>query len=342
MKQKKTAARIKTSFVSEIITRVAPRIDANVLLEPEYGFVGMITFKGGKKILFLDKNFNINPLASSEIARDKGYADFFLRHFGYCTSEGQTFFSEARNQRIKIKRTIDDGFNYAKTLGFPVILKPNNLSQGTLVTKVNNKKDYYAVAKRIFKRTHVMLVQRFYSGNDYRIVVLDDEIISAYERIPLSVVGDGKSSIRQLIIKKQKYFLRVGRDTTIDLEDFRIGQNLKRQGLTFDSVLERRDKIFLLDNANLSTGGDAVDVTQEIHPDFQRLAINITRDMGLRMCGVDIFTSELISLPLKDYVIIEINSAPGLDNYASLGAEQKAIVDELYLRVLRALEEKAT
>jgi len=339
MKKKKSP--IKKSFVSEIICRVAPKIGAKVLMEPEYGFVGQITFKDGKRVLFRDRNFNINPLASSEIARDKGYADFFLKLYGYKTIEGQTFFSDARNQRIKIKRSIHDGFHYAKTLGLPVILKPNNLSQGTLVTKVHNRREYYAVAKAILKRVPVMLVQKYYAGFDYRIVVLDREVISAYQRVPLFITGNGRSTVMNLLLQKQKYFGKTGRDTDIELDDFRIVEKLKRQKLNFKSVPSKGEQIFLLDNANLSTGGDAVDVSETIHPDFKRLAIKITKDMGLRMCGVDIITSDEISAPLKDYVIIEINSAPGLDNYASIGDKQKRRVDQLYLKVLMALEARS-
>jgi D-alanine-D-alanine ligase-like ATP-grasp enzyme len=337
MNHKKPPSHIKKSFVSEVIRRIAPRIGATVLMEPEYGFVGQITFRNGQKVLFRDSNFNINPLASSEIARDKGYADFFLRHYGYETSEGQTFFSEKLNRRIGINRTIDDGFDYAGQLGFPVILKPNNLSQGTLVTKVHNKREYYATAKQILKRSPVMLVQRFYDGNDYRIVVLDKEVISAYQRTPLLVIGDGKSNIRKLALKKQKNFRVIGRDSEIDLDDFRIKQKLKLQRRDLTSVPARGERVHLLDNANLSTGGDAVDVTEEIHPGFRRLAVKITKDMGLRMCGVDIITDD-ISAPPKSYVIIEVNSAPGLDNYALMGTKQEATVDQLYFKVLKALE----
>ena len=338
MKKKKSSyPTIKKSFVSEIICRVAPRIGAKVLMEPEYGFVGQITFKDGKRVLFRDRNFNINPLASSEIARDKGYADFFLKLYGYKTIEGQTFFSDERNQRIKIKRTIHDGFEYAKILGLPVILKPNNLSQGTLVTKVHNKREYYAVAKTIFKRCPVMLVQKYHAGFDYRIVVLDKEVISAYQRIPLFVIGNGRSSVMSLLIQKQKTFVRTGRDTEIELDDFRIVEKLRQQRLGLKSVVPNGQQLFLLDNANLSTGGDAIDVTEKIHRDFKRLAVGITKDMGLRLCGVDIITSDDIGSPMKDYVIIEINSAPGLDNYASIGPPQKARVDNLYLTVLKAL-----
>jgi D-alanine-D-alanine ligase-like ATP-grasp enzyme len=328
----------RRTFVSEILCRIAPRIGATVFLEPDYGFVGEITFREGKKALFRDRNFNINPQGSSEIARDKGYADFFLRRYGYDTIEGQTFFSEKLNERLTIKRSMDDGFRYAGTLGFPVVLKPNNLSQGTLVTKVHNKKEYYSAGRKILRRSSVMLVQRYYDGFDYRIVVLDDKVISAYQRIPLFVIGDGNSNVMKLALQKQKRFIRTGRDTEIELDDFRIALKLRRQKLGFKSVPVKGAQIFLLDNANLSAGGEAVDVTETIHRDFQRLAVNITKDMGLRMCGVDIITSHDISTSLRDYVIIEINSAPGLDNYASIGPEQEAKVDELYLNVLKALE----
>ena len=325
------------SFVSEILCRVAPRIGATVLMEPEYGFAGQITFKSGKKVLFRDRAVNINPLASSGIARIKSYSDFFLKLHGYKTIEGQTFFSKSTNERLKVKRTIHDGFEYAKQLGFPVILKPNDLSEGILVTKAHTRKEYYTTATKILKRTPVMLVQKFHEGFDYRIVVLDREVVSAYQRIPLFVIGDGKSSIETLLLRKQKRLKEIGRNTQIQVDDFRISQKLQRQKLQLSSIPAKREKIFLLDNANLSTGGDAIDVTEDIHKDYQRLAVAITRDMGLRMCGVDIITSHDIRSKLNSYVIIEINSAPGLDNYASIGNKQKRRVDQLYLKVLKAL-----
>ena len=324
-------------FVTEIIKRVAPRIGATLLIEPDYEFVGQITFKNGRKTLYRNTNFNINHLGSVEIARDKAYSSFFLKKMGYSVTEGQTFFSEKLCRHVKIKRTIDDGYAFATALGFPVIVKPNTLSQGALVAKVYNKRDYYKLAKKIFRRAPVLIVERFYEGRDYRIVVLDDEVISAYERIPLCVTGDGVSSILQLLEQKQADFIKAGRDTILDMNEFRMTDKLRRQKLTLASVLPKDKEIFLLDNANLSTGGESKDVTQIIHPDFIDLAVRITKDMGLRLCGVDIITQD-ISLPVKDYVIIEINGAPGLDNYASMGHAQAEIVDELYLKVLKALE----
>lgn len=326
-------------IVVKILKKIAPKIGAKLIIEPEYGFVGQIIFKNGRKTFFRNTNFNINNLGTVEIARDKGYAKFFLKKFGYKTIKGQTFYKKELNDSLnKNKRGIEQGLSYAKKLGFPVIVKPNNLSQGSLVGKIYNAHDYYALARKIFTKTPVLLIEEYCPGNDYRIVVLDNQVISAYQRIPLNIIGDGKSTIKKLLEKKQKYFARTGRDTIIKLDDFRLIMNLKQRRLSFNSIIPENKIIYLLDNANLSTGGDAIDVTKKIHHDFTKLAINITKDMGLRLCGVDLITKDIITQKLSDYVIIEINGAPGLDNYAAMGKEQNKIVENLYLKILKALE----
>jgi D-alanine-D-alanine ligase-like ATP-grasp enzyme len=181
-----------------------------------------------------------------------------------------------------------------------------------------------------------MVIEQFQEGNDYRIVVLDDEVISVYQRIPLNVVGDGKSSISELVMQKQDVFTTIGRGESIDLADERIQMILTRKHLTLDSVLPLGEQVSLLDNANLSTGGDSKDFTDEVHKDFKKLAVNITKDMGLRFCGVDVITAD-ITKPINHYSVIEINGAPGLDNYALIGEEQTKRVEDLYVKILLAM-----
>lgn len=189
----------------------------------------------------------------------------------------------------------------------------------------------------------MILIEAFVTGHDFRLVVLDDRVISVYERIPLSVIGDGKTTVRGLLRKKQRVFKQTGRDTVIKFDDRRIADKLSRQGLSFDSRLGKDQLVYLLDNANLSSGGDSRDVTRAVHPDFQKLAVNVTRDMGLRLCGVDLMIAGDISqTPIKgQHWIIEINSAPGLDHYATIGKAQQKIVDDLYLEVLKAMDTDA-
>lgn len=324
-------------LVTSIIQKIAPQIGAVVVIEPEYELVGHITFKNGKKVFFTRSKFNINGLGSSEIAKDKGYSKFFLKHFGYKVTEGETFFNDKICEKVGDSRNIHAGFEYAKSLGFPVFIKPINLSQGKLVAKIHNKTEYYQVAKKILKVCSGLIVERFYLGKDYRIVVIDDEIIAVYQRLPLSVIGDGKSTILELIQYKQREFFNNFGKRVIDLDDWRIKHKLQKQRLNLASVIPNGKIIYLLDNANLSNGGEAIDFTESIHPDFKKLAFNIAKDMGLRLIGLDVITPD-ITRPMTDYVIIEVNSAPGLDHYAFIGDAQAKKVEDLYLKVLKALE----
>jgi D-alanine-D-alanine ligase-like ATP-grasp enzyme len=159
--------------------------------------------------------------------------------------------------------------------------------------------------------------------------------------LPLSVVGDGKSTVRQLLERKQRQFPKQGRDTIIDIDDFRMTNMLRTRGMNRGSVPKHGERIELLANANLSTGGDAVDVTERMHPKWKKLCVRLTRDMGLRYCGVDLMVqSEDMSDWPADYVIIEINAAPGLDHYASMGKKQQQIVESMYAKVLLAMYER--
>ncbi|MEH2410035.1 cyanophycin synthetase [Nostoc sp.] len=328
---------METPLITSIIQKVAEEIGAVVLLDPECTFMGLITFKNGNKTFFRTSRFSINSSGSVAIAKDKGVSSFFLNKFGYKVTEGKTFFSEELCEEIANSRNIDAGFYYAKELGFPVIVKPINLSQGVFVTKVYNKQEYYQATKKILQKTSGFIVERFYSGNDYRIVVLDDDVVSAYQRIPLLIMGDGQSNVLELMQQKQETFIKNGRKEIIDFEDYRIKKNLRRRKLNFNSIILKNNIVYLLDNANLSTGGEAIDFTENIHPDFQKLAVSITKDMELRLAGVDILTSDITS-PIVDYTIIEVNGAPSLTHYASFGEVQTKRVENLYLKVLKALE----
>ncbi|TAF10619.1 MAG: cyanophycin synthetase [Nostocales cyanobacterium] len=326
-------------LTTAILHKVAIEMGATVLIEPESELIGHITFKNGKKTVFNNTRLNINGFGSSHLAQDKGFSNYFLRQLGYRVTEGNTFFNEKICAKIANPRNIHDGWDYAQELGLPVIVKPLNLSLGILVTKVFDKSEYYQVAEKIFNIHPGLIVERFYSGNDFRILALDNEIIAAYQRIPLSVTGDGNSTILELLQSKHEQLIKTGEKILIDVEDFRILQKLQKQNLTFDSVLAKDSLIYLLDNANLSNGGDSVDFTDKIHPDFQKLAINITKDMALRLAGVDILTTD-ITQPLVDYTLLEINSAPGLAHYASLGETQIQKLEDLYRKILQVLEQE--
>jgi len=329
-------------LLPRLLEKIAPKVGAKVFIEPEWGVVGQITFpgragKGGRKRYFRYNTLDLNPVGASDVAKDKDYADFFMKHMGYAVVPSRAFFSKEWSEQLGSRENIDAAYRFAKKLGFPVIVKPNEGSHGTGVFLVHTKKQFYRAMKFIFKTDRVGLVQQLVRGKDYRIVVLDTKVISAYERIPLSVVGDGRSSIKALLKKKQKRFNASSRDTRIRLDDLRITHKLAYQNLALRSVPERGARIYLLDNANLSSGGDAVDVTKPVHPEFKKLAVKLTRDMGLRFCGVDLMVAGDIRQKPDKYWILEVNAAPGLDHYVKTGLAQQKIVENLYLKVLKSM-----
>ena len=344
MKQKrrhKLERKKESWMLGRIIRKIAPSIGASVLLESEWGIVGQITFKNGRRSYFRYNTLDLNPMGSSEVARDKDYSNFFMKAMGYpIVSGSKTFFSDQWAKTIgAANRDINAAYRHARRLGFPVIVKPNSGSQGVGVALVYNKHEFYEAMRSIFKYDRVALVQKLALGRDYRLVVLDQKIISAYERIPLNVVGNGRDTISKLLRKKQEEFVASSRDTQIKTDDPRIKRKLKHQRLSLRSILPKGKQVFLLDNANLSTGGDSVDVTKLVHPSYKKLAIKLTKEMGLRLAGVDLMIESDIKRPVAKYKVLEINSAPGLDHYAKLGKAQEKVVEDLYRVVLKHMAE---
>lgn len=330
---------MKKPFVSEIFASLADEVGVKVNLDPDYKFAGQIILPDGRKRYFRDTHMDINPLGASEIAEDKDYAAYFIANLGYPTVSGEKFYSKEWCKVIGSDRGIDAAYAYTKSIGLPVFVKPNTSSQGHGVTKVYTRRDFYKAARFIFNKSRLMLVQKIVEGQDYRIVVLDDEVISAYERIPLSVFGDGRTTIEELIYSKQEEFRRIGRDTQLDPADFRIKMKLSRMKFDFSSVIPAGQRAFLLDNANLSTGGEAIDATDKISNGFAKIAIDLAHDMNLRYCGVDLITTDPIETANpKHFTILELNAAPGLDHYAHIGKKQELLVRDLYRRVLEAFK----
>jgi D-alanine-D-alanine ligase-like ATP-grasp enzyme len=332
----------KESFgLSALFKKIAPSIGATVNVEPIWKIAGQINFKNGKKSYFRYNTLDLNPMGSSAIAKDKDYANFFMNSMNYpIVPNSKVFFSDAWAKAIGAKEQgITAASAHAVKAGFPIIIKPNSASHGSGVTKVYTSKEFLQVTKKLFLQHNIILVQKALQGTDIRIVVLDNEVISAYKRTPLQVVGDGVHTIKQLLMLKQAYYASIVRDTVIRLEDLRIKAKLKRSNMTYDTILQKGVSAILLDSANLSTGGESFDITSALHKSFKTMAIALTKDMGLRLCGVDIMVKgDITKAVSNNYHILEINSAPGMDHYALVGDAQKKVVEDLYTKILKHLE----
>src|SRR3989344_4889752 len=144
-------------LLAKLLKRLGSRIGASVLVEPVWGIAGQITFPGqagrsGKKSYFKYNTLDLNPVGSSDIAKDKDYANFFMGKMGYPAITGKAFYSDEWCKTIGSNRDTLAAYAYAKKLGFPVITKPNSGSHGNDVFLVGNKKEFHSAPKNIFKK----------------------------------------------------------------------------------------------------------------------------------------------------------------------------------------------
>ncbi|MFB2772075.1 cyanophycin synthetase [Pelatocladus sp. BLCC-F211] len=200
--------------------------------------------------------------------------------------------------------------------GYPIVIKPLDGNHGRGITiDIQSWEEAEAAYDAARQVSRSIIVERYYNGRDHRVLVVNGKVVAVAERVPAHVVGDGRSTIAELIEETNKDPNRGdGHDkilTKIEL-DRTSYQLLERQGYTLDSVLAKDEICYLRATANLSTGGIAVDRTDEIHPENVWLAQRIVKIIGLDIAGIDVVTSD-ISRPLRevDGVIVEVNAAPG-------------------------------
>lgn len=318
--------------VLENLRKVATRMDARIELKPGRTMKGQFRLKSGRTCYFLPSSLDINPAGAATLARDKDSANYFMSRMGYRVVEGKAFALLSTSTRGR-NRMIDRAYRYAMRLGFPVITKPNFGSRGRGVTLAHTKREFCDAMGEIFAYDDIALVQRRAIGRDYRIVVLDGTIITACERRPLSVIGDGRSAIEALLQQKQRTFEQAGRPSRIDPQSSSIERVLRRRKMTLKSVPREGEHVVLMDTANLMSGGEAIDVTTSLHSSIAQTAINLTRDMGLYLSSVDLIIDGNIS-EQNPFVILEINSAPGLDHFLDMRATKAKSVEDLYFDVM--------
>ncbi|GAB4380341.1 MAG: cyanophycin synthetase [Elainellaceae cyanobacterium] len=200
--------------------------------------------------------------------------------------------------------------------GYPIVIKPLDGNHGRGITinidSWDLAEDAYDAAKAVSKG---VIVERYYTGRDHRVLVVNGKVVAVAERVPAHVVGDGRQTIADLIEETNRDPRRgTGHDnilTRIEL-DRTSWELLERQGYDLDTVLSQGEICYLKATANLSTGGIAIDRTDVIHPENIWLCQRVAKIIGLDIAGIDVVTPD-ISKPLRDVdgVIVEVNAAPG-------------------------------
>ncbi len=210
----------------------------------------------------------------------------------------------------------EDLTDVIKKIGYPIVLKPldGNHGKGASIN-VKNWEDAIAGLAFAKKYSNRVIVEKFITGFDFRILVIDNKLVAAAKRVPAHIIGNGKNSIQELIDKTNLDPRRgYGHEnvlTEIDVDRDTLDL-LEKLNYTLESIPKADETIFLKSTANLSTGGTSVDVTDMMHPENVFLAERISRVIGLDICGVDIM-AENLTQPLSENggCIIEVNAAPG-------------------------------
>lgn len=229
---------------------------------------------------------------------------------------------------------IDELPKAAKVIGWPCVVKPISLGKGTGVTvgiqTTTELEEAFAVARRHTDKP--VMVEAYVPGNDHRLMIIEGRLFAAIRREPTSVIGDGTNTIAQLVaavnrtrspnLLKSRYLRPIETDDILE-------HHLTRQGVSLDTILEPSKRITLRSNANLSTGGVCIDVSNEVHPHVRQMAESVAQAIGLATAGLDYMTTDIGKSWRDGGALIEINATPGADALIAAGQDPIAVASAI-------------
>ena len=264
---------------------------------------------------------------SESIAQDKELTKKLLAAAGVPVPEG------------RVVRSAEEAWEAMRDLASPVVVKPRDGNQGKGVTVNIVSRDHLEVAFNAASQfSSNVLVERFIPGHDHRLLVIGDRLIAAARRDPPHVIGDGVQTIRQLVEEINRDPRR-GEGHATSLTKIRLDEiahaRMRVQGYEADSIPPKGARVVLRNNANLSTGGSATDVTDDVHPDLAARAIEAAQMVGLEIAGVDVVCQTVQqSLEEQGGAIVEVNAAPGLRMHISPSYGKGREVGEAIVRLV--------
>lgn len=286
---------------------------------------------GKKQRYFRGSELDSTSSIAEEIAQDKELTRKMLGRYNLPVPKG----GPAKN--------LDEAWSLALDLTLPVVLKPRNGNQGKGVTvNINSYEEFVDAYKYATHIEPEVLVETFIPGNDYRLLVVGTKVIAASHRTAPTVIGDGIQTIQQIVDKMNldpQRGMGHAKPMTYILIDDLVIENLKKKGLSMQSILPAGDSFVLRNNANLSSGGSAADVTDQVHPEIAALVVEAAQIVQLSPCGID-FVCESISKPLSEQkgAIIELNASPGLRMHLHPSSGTPRLVGEALIEELFPLD----
>jgi cyanophycin synthetase len=262
------------------------------------------------------------------IAQDKQLTRSLLQKIGVPVPEGRPV------------TDAEDAWAAAEEVGLPVVVKPQSGNHGRGVTVHLWTREAVQLAyEAALAEGQGVMVERFIEGADYRLLVVGDRLVAAARREPAHVVGDGRSTIAELVaVVNQDPRRSDGHGTVLSIIqlDAIALTVLAEQGCTPETVPPAGQRVLIRRNANLSTGGTATDVTDLVHPSVAARAVDAARTVGLDIAGIDVLATD-IARPLEDQcgAVVEVNAGPGLRMHLAPSAGKprpvgEAIVDRLF------------
>jgi cyanophycin synthetase len=243
-------------------------------------------------------------MIATDIASDKALSKKLLESMGVPVPKGYKIYKEE-----EIEET-------ANAIGYPVAVKPLDSNHGkgisVNITSIEDAKKAFESAKKF---SRAIIIEKSLVGKDFRALVINNKLIAVAERTPAFVTGDGKSTIKELIEEINKDPRRgYGHEKILTqiTVDYMTKRLLELKGYTLETVLKKKEICYLKSTANISTGGTAIDRTDEVHPDNIFIFERIAQIIGLDIAGIDIIAPD-ISTPLiqNGGAIVEVNAAPG-------------------------------
>jgi len=200
-----------------------------------------------------------------------------------------------------------------------VVIKPKSTNFGLGITIIKNNVDVNIFERAIdiaFDNDSSILIEEFIEGKEFRIFVMNDEVVGILHRVPANVTGDGVQNIRELVVEKNKDPLR-GKGYHTPLEKIQLGEAemmfLNAQDKDFDYIPRMNETVYLRENSNISTGGDSIDFTDDIPDSYKRIAIKAAQALNVKITGLDMIIPDYTQEATDDnYAIIELNFNPAI------------------------------
>ncbi|MEZ5980314.1 MAG: hypothetical protein R3F34_19175 [Planctomycetota bacterium] len=309
------------------------------ILDPEFSYLWELDDGASPRRAIVGAKLPVNDAAATEIATDKYYQGVVLGTHGIRAPRSVRCLSPRRYGvgTYADRVGVEPGLAFAREHGFPLVVKPNALSHGIGVRRVDDEAELIDGVEALFPLDDVVLVQELVFGREFRFDLLDGELLVAYERGALAVTGDGRSTLRELLERTDRRFAAPSTraERVHELEATKTFATLRRDGLTLDSVVpEGRTFDFSRGITNLNRCATSTRL-DAIPAPWLAWCRRLGEVLHLRWFGVDLRVSSLDADP-SDAVVLEINASP-LVNQLALTVGKEAAVD-IHVKVLEALK----